>query len=432
MTILKEKLSDFKEKFEQATTLIEDTKVDSLEPYKQHYKARDILKELENLLETEIKARNEIEEDQITLKSILGYILKDIGKINLFVEETNQAEIYFNKALEVLTENWRNSKWIICYVDVLNQLGILWSKLDDVEKSKNYLIQSENAFKEFKELSVDPLTIWDVFGTSDEIEKGKGNEALEKTCTLTYFYLAQVYGTLGDLETSGKYCHETLKRQLELNDYVSIEWSLNAATLAQYYFGKNKLKQSKHLLAASTYMLSQHSEEIEKKELTEDQREAALENLKHRTADIDLCYAKYYIYIIKTSIERLLQDDDDPKKSSNPEFKIDEHYVKFPLQLDAYERDIPDSFVLTFEDAKEVFLNAQSHLNKAKEYYSLENEASQYSRIVQDHAMLFKLLAFFESDPSTQAKLQKRRIDQLEAVQAELNPTYYMNICRYL
>jgi predicted DNA-binding protein (MmcQ/YjbR family) len=179
-------------------------------------------------------------------------------------------------------------------------------------------------------------------------------------------------------------------------------------------------------------MLSQHAEELEKKEMSEDQREAAAENLKHRTADVDLCFAKYYIYIIKTSIERLLQEDEELKYSKNPtEFKLDESFIKFPLNLDIYERDVADSFVLTFEDAKEVFLSAQSHLNKAKEYYSLANEASQYSRIVQDHALLFKHLAFFESDPSTQAKLQKRRIDQLEDVQKELNPTYYMNICRY-
>jgi len=41
--IVKEKLSDIKEKFEQAQRLIEETKSDSLEPYKSHYKARDIL-----------------------------------------------------------------------------------------------------------------------------------------------------------------------------------------------------------------------------------------------------------------------------------------------------------------------------------------------------------------------------------------------------
>lgn len=431
MTILKEKLSDFKEKFEQATALIEDTKIDSLEPYKQHYKARDILTELETSLESEITVRSEIEEDQLTLRAILGYVRKDIGKINLFVEETNQAEIYFNKALDVLNDYKNHPKIIVCFVDVLNQQGILWSKLDDMEKSKTFLIKSEEAVNEFKEFSSQPLTIWDVFGTSDEIEKGKGEHALEKTCTLTYFYLAQVYGSLGELEESARYCHETLKRQLEVNDYESIEWSLNAATLSQYYFGKNKLKQSRHLLAASAYMLSKHAEELEKKIMTDEQREAAEENLKHRTADVNLCHAKFLIYIIKTSIERLLQEQEvSDKTTDSPKFKIEEHCEKFPLDLDIYEREIADSFVLTFEDAKQVFLSAQSYLNEAKEYYNLANEASQYARIIQDHALLFKHLAFFEDDPGTQAKLQKRRIDQLEAVQAELNPQYYMNICR--
>lgn len=431
MTILKEILSDYKEKFEQATTLVEDTKVDSLEPYKQHYKARDILFELEKNLENEINLRSDNQDDQLTLGVILAYVRKDIGKINLFVEETNQAEIYFEKALDILNEKQNHPKVIICYVDILNHQGILWSKLQDMAKSKTYLIKSEEAINEFKELSQKPLTIWDVFGTSDEIEKGKGDEALEKTCTFTYFYLAQVYGALGELEESARYCHETLKRQLELNDYEAIEWSLNAATLSQYYFGKNKLKQARHLLAASTYMLNKHAEDLEKMEMTEDQREAAMEHFKHRSADVDLCHAKYLIYIIKTSIERLLQDQEESNTATDsPRFQIENHCEKFPLNLELYEREVADSFVLALEDAKIVFLSAQSYLNKAKEYYNLANEASQYARIVQDHALLFKHLAFFEDDASTQAKLQKRRIDLLEAVQAELNPTYYMNICR--
>lgn len=435
MTIAKEKLSDLKEKFEKAQKLIEECNnapADALEPYKNHYKAREILCELENNIE-KILAETGDASDLLVFRAILAYTLKDVGKINSFVEETSQAEQYLNKALALLEEHQLEPEAIICYVDILNQLGILWSKLQDNEKSTEFLVRSEKVSQQFKDTKNVPLTIFDVFGTSDEVEKGKGEESLEKTCTLTYFYLAQVYGTAGDLEVSAKYCHLTLKRQLELNDYEPIDWALNAATLSQYYFGKNMLKQSRHLLAAASYMLGNYADELEKKELTEEQRAAAMENLKHRTADVDLCFGKYCLYILQTSIERLMQENDESSKETDPvQFQVIEAYEKFNLDLSLYEREITDEFVLIFDDAKEVFLAAQSYFNKAKEHYSLANEASQYARIIQDYAHLFKHLAFFEENPSTQSKLHKRRADQLEAVLAELNPTYYMNICREL
>ncbi|CAG9799897.1 unnamed protein product [Chironomus riparius] len=433
MTILKEKLSDFKEKFEEAQKLIEETKTETLEPYKNHYRAREILCELEkNLLNVSDSFKDD-EDDRLTINAILGYVMKDIGKISMFVDETSLAQKYFQRTIELLEVDKNSLKIIVCFVDVLNQLGILWSKLDDVEKSKSYLLKSEETANQFKEMSkIQPLTIFDVFGTSDEIEKGKGQVSLEKTCTLTYFYLAQVFGQLGDLDTSAKYCHLTLNRQLELKDYDPVEWALNSATLSQYYFGKNMLKQSRHLLAASSYMLANFSVDLEACELLEDQRAAATENLKHRTADVDLCFAKYCMYIIKTSIERLLQEDESGTDTDAAQFKINTSCERFPLELSVYEQQVTDQFVLTYEDAKHVFLEAQSYLNKAKEYYNLDSEASQYARIIQDYASLFKHLAFFEDDTANQAKLHKRRADQLEAVQKELNPTFYLNICREL
>lgn len=431
MTILKEKLSDFKEKFEEAQKLIEETKTETLEPYKNHYRAREILLELEKNLINVADSFKDDDDDRLTISAILGYVMKDIGKISMFVDETSLAEKYFQRTIELLESDMNNLKIIVCYVDVLNQLGILWSKLEDVEKSKSFLLKSEESANQFKEMSnIQPLTIFDVFGTSDEIEKGKGQESLEKTCTLTYFYLAQVFGQLGDLDTSAKYCHLTLNRQLELKDYDPIEWALNSATLSQYYFGKNMLKQSRHLLAASSYMLANYSADLEGREMTDDQRAAAVENLKHRTADVDLCFSKYCMYILKTSTERLLQDDESTTDTNAAQFKINTGCERFPLDLGVYEQQVTDQFVLTYEDAKLVFLEAQSYLNKAKEYYSLESEASQYARIIQDYAGLFKQLAFFDDDTANQAKLHKRRADQLEAVQKELNPTFYLNICR--
>lgn len=85
-----------------------------------------------------------------------------------------------------------------------------------------------------------------------------------------------------------------------------------------------------------------------------------------------------------------------------------------------------------FEDAKPVFLAVQCWLNRAKDYYTAESEASEYGKIVQDLASSYKYLAFFDFDESNQCKLHKRRADLLEDLLTILNETYYLALCREL
>lgn len=42
----------------------------------------------------------------------------------------------------------------------------------------------------------------------------------------------------GQTERAATYCHTTLQRQLQLNQFSPMEWALNAATLSQYYITK--------------------------------------------------------------------------------------------------------------------------------------------------------------------------------------------------
>lgn len=96
----------------------------------------------------------------------------------------------------------------------------------------------------------------------------------------------------------------------------------------------------------------------------------------------------------------------------------------------AYENIITDRYLLDMDDARPVFLTIQKWIEKAKTYYTPDNEASEYSKIIQDHALTYKNLAFFESDPSNQAKMHKRRIDLLNDLLDMLNKVFYMNIVR--
>lgn len=202
MTVLKEKLSDIKEQYEKAQKLIEEeSKSDPVtEPFRSHYKACQVLLELENNI---LNIIQDIPSDADTLKvyaSILSHVLKEIGRIYTFTEELSNGEKYFKKALERIGESDKHEPmFITVYLDTLNQLSILWSQRENMEQSKQFLEQAEQSYRTFREKNVQALTISDVFGGSlEDVETGKGDVALEKLHTLTLYYMAQVLGNLGE------------------------------------------------------------------------------------------------------------------------------------------------------------------------------------------------------------------------------------------
>lgn len=315
MTITKEQLTDLKEKYEKAEKLVEeDSKHDpETEPFKSHYAARDILVELQNNIKNILANYESTDEDEdvCTYRYILGFIYKDTGRICVWAEELAAGEIYLKNCIELLEPYRLRPECINAYLGALNQIGILWSIRQDATKSNEYLAKSESVYAEFKELCQSPMTIYDIFGTRDEVEIGKGANVLEKTHTLTLYYLAQIIGTLGDLDKSADYCHVTLRRQLEYDDYETIDWSLNAATLSQYYFKENRNTESRHHLAAASYMMEKYENEMYSPSMTEDERAAILETFRHRLADIDRCWAKYGLNLLCESKSRLMADQDE-------------------------------------------------------------------------------------------------------------------------
>lgn len=192
MTVSKEALSDLKEQYEKAQKLIdEDSKEDPVtEPFRSHYKAREILLAIEENIKN-------LPPD-VVLQGVSAHIGKEIGRIYMFVEELGSAEKYFNKTLEALKGYELDARFINIFVDTLNQASILWSNRDNAEAAKELLERAEKAFADFKASGEHALTLSDLFGTADEVEEGKGDLALEKLHTLTLYYLAQILGSLGE------------------------------------------------------------------------------------------------------------------------------------------------------------------------------------------------------------------------------------------
>ncbi|CAK1600688.1 unnamed protein product [Parnassius mnemosyne] len=439
----KEIINDFKENYGKVRKLIdEDSKNDpENEPYMSKYKAKEILLNMQKSL-TKVSI-SESGFDKIKLDAMLGTVLVNIGIIDMETEELTSSEKILTEAEELLMPNSTKPEIVKTLISVYNNLGILWSNRDEPQKAKAYLLKAKDLYETFKCTLQVPLPIEQVINNAGETS-AEDFILLEKAHTLTLYYLAQVFGSLKENLKSAIYCHVTLRRQLQYSDYEPIDWALNSATLSQFFAEQNGFFQSRHHLAAASVILDQYQQDLQESESNDDVYLAKVETFKHRSADVSRCWAKYCLLLMTASKARLMNDaervNDAITDMSNLELEDSENIcggdmknLIFPnLDVRKYESKVTDKFLLTYQDAREVFLNCQTWLNKAKEYYKLESLASDYIELIQDSSQSYAYLAFFEEDDERRAKMHKRRIDMLEDLIKEINPTYYMQFCRQL
>lgn len=240
MTISKEFLNDLKEKYKKTEELIiEKSKLDpETEPFKSHYEAKDILVELVRMIKNYIEQNDEnvTSEDVETLQHILVHLNADLGKVHIFTEEKSTGESYLDEALKSVDGRETHPAVICAVLNALNEYGILWMNRSDSDKALHYLCNAKEFYTTFKETNEDPLSIDDLLNERSNSDNKQGEKLLEKHNVMTLFYLAQVYGSMRDLEKSAIFCHTTLKKQIILKqDYDQIDWALNAATLSQFF-----------------------------------------------------------------------------------------------------------------------------------------------------------------------------------------------------
>lgn len=379
---------------------------------------------------------------------MLGAVYYNLGSVSVDVDEVTNGRKFFDKCKEVI-EPFKTAPEVVQVAQVMfNQLAILTAE-NEPQDALVHITEAKNVYETFKPTCQLPIDINELFVANIEaydVQKAYSN--FEKNYTLTLYYLAQIYGALKDSLRSSIYCHVTLQRQLEYDDYDPIDWALNAATLSQFFMEKNGAKQARHHLAASSYILDKYQATLNQCTEHSEENDAKVENFKHRSADVARCWAKYGLLLLSLSKERLLKHTDDINMNGSlstdmSKLEINSHgtsvhvedlsNLDFPtLDLAGYEAQVTDQFVLTMQDARKVFTNIQKWLNKAHEYYTINNLASDFIEITQDKSQMYANLAFFEDNPENQAKLHKRRADLLESVIKEINPTYYLQYCRQM
>lgn len=403
-----------KDDFTKSKVFLRESKDDlPEEPYKSKYKAQEIYSALLHDLE-----KHWDKKDDLHITRIWAILKYELGVNALETEEHSLGCDHLTECWEVLKEFTVKPECCLLALNVLNQLGILWCGRGEASTALSFLDEAEKVYLNYKKnCTVCPCLLDDMF--NDEIIQTSDWRPFEKTFTLTLYYLAQVYEHLNENEKSAKYCHMTLKRQKESDAYDEKDWAVNCAALSQYYIQEKMFVIARHLLACSTYTLMKYESSIDNRVDNED----VWDDIRRSKAEVAWCWLKYCINLLIECHNDSDSIKDEMLDSTSKLFSnVEVHDIE--------ERAL--CFVSTFEEARRVFLYGQNQMKEAKLYYTLSEHANNHVQLIQDHSKLYKYLILYETDLARQSKMHKRRIDMLEVILPQLNPQYYLGVCRQL
>ncbi|XP_017274282.1 KIF-binding protein [Kryptolebias marmoratus] len=382
----------------------------------------------------------------------LGAVEYYLGVNHVDTEELSAGQEHLMNSIKLLDRCRVSAENVSLYIHVRNQLGILWAGRDETETAQGYLETAESIYQRYmKEDGRPPTDMTEYFSTEENLlTHQERTKRFELAYTHTMYYLAQVYKNLGQKERAATYCHSTLQRQLQLNQFSPMEWALNAATLSQYYITKGRFMEGRHCLAAATVISGLAGEVPSEAAAQESETESERrEQLRQKRAEIARCWIKYCLNLLQDA-KKLLEDNigeldsdrqDELRSARRQEEEEEEKGRKSALlfgsedtfdSIASVEEKVMCLLPLNFTEARGVFLVGQNYVAQAKEYYQMDGYVTDHIEILQDHSALFKVLAFFEEDLERRCKMHKRRVDMLEPICNDLNAQYYLLIRRQL
>ncbi|KAK2920305.1 KIF-binding protein [Channa argus] len=462
----------------QKLTELESRNDPENDPFRSKYKARELLREIYCSLKNFDAGENEDEQQQqqpaeppedgqrgdlfcqdISGDSAAGLWAAKLGAVEYYLgvnhvdtEELSPGEEHLMNCMKVLERCRVSLGNVSLFIHVRNQLGILWAGRDETEKAQEFLETAESIYQRYMKEDGSPPTDMTEYFASEEnlLTHQEKTKRFELAYTHTMYYLAQVYKNLGETERAATYCHSTLQRQLQLNQFSPMEWALNAATLSQYYITKGRYMEGRHCLSAATVIFDFSgevpSEAAARESETESERR---EQLRQKRAEIARCWIKYCLNLLQDA-KKQLEDNigeldtyrqEELKRARRHDEEEEEKGRKSALlfgsedtfdSIASVEEKVPCLLPLDFTEARAVFLVGQNYVTQAKEFFEMDGYVTDHIEILQDHSALFRALAFFEEDLERRCKMHKRRVDMLEPICNDLNSQYYLLIRRQL
>ncbi len=118
---------------------------------------------------------------------------------------------------------------------------------------------------------------------------------------------------------------------------------------------------------------------------------------------------------MRSGKRKLQQKTDEPDIQTSSEDLNRKSKFHFNLAASLYDTKSAELLAITseiplrYEQAREVFLKAQTIINEVKVFFVLDGFVTDHSEIVRDLSELYNSLIFFEKDLDRRCKLQKRR-----------------------
>uniref|UniRef100_H3HE38 KIF-binding protein n=1 Tax=Phytophthora ramorum TaxID=164328 RepID=H3HE38_PHYRM len=257
-----------------------------------------------------------------------------------------------------------HEEFVVYVVELLNQLGVLWSNRSRSVRALCYLSAG--------------LTLC---AKSEQLQ----DDALAAAQTHTHFYLAQVYGSLGMADESARFCLSTLELQL-LQFAGAHEWVRNALKLVEFYLDTDNPKD------AATCLKAKEGDETQKLLVAEVYSTWSRLHLDGYDADeVD------HVLPRPTSMEKTLATLAETQETE-PEG------VNFGMEF------VPASNVETFAQARDVFKMGLRACTRAKDVFVLDGFVTQHVRLLQRESALYKRLLPFEEALGRQVAMQRRRL----------------------
>lgn len=318
-------------------------------------------------------------------------------------------------------------------IELLNQLGILWSNRAQSTRALCYLLACINLSET-------------VASASEQGDDARA-AAVASVRTHAHFYLAQVFGTLGFPDESAKYCLATL--ELQLMAYVDAssgsdgdassrvfdgarEWVKNCLRLVDYYLDTENLKDAATCLAACEYMMTHHMPPSDGDD-GDDSREqraeifAAWAKVQQTTLQIATLRREGYPAGVQTSTSNALPC---PSSMEATLSKIATRDNASALPKMAF---VPVSSVTTYDQARDVFKMGVAACEQAKKCFVLDGFVTRHVRVLQQESLLYKRLIAFEPDVKRQIAMQLRRLSLLSPLLGDqLNPRAYCDLLQEL
>ncbi|PRP87426.1 KIF1-binding protein [Planoprotostelium fungivorum] len=237
---------------------------------------------------------------------------------------------------------------------------------------------------------------------------------MELLYTTTLFCAAQAFKLQEQVQPAAELCTITLERQLLHKHFEPQEWSISALQLSVLYNNPDDWVRAAQCLYASEVMLAK----VKKEDLTED----SVPNLQIGWGKFHMVRLSHAAQLRKRGIERIPPQFEVMFKGlSIDDKKLDD--TKEPVLSKAIEE------IKSLDRAREEFLQGQSRLIGAKQYYTLEEHVSEHYQLTQDHCSMYSDLLVFEKDIGHKCKLLKRQADLFEPLITSL---VHINWKRYV